>query len=332
MLSTGVFDPPPTEESFKKPKSKKSKLDRIADIQEECKKEKKEKKEKKGKGDTRCDDDKNKKMTFEAEVEPTKERKKKGRKRKRDAICNDGKNNMKIMKVDEEKEVENPNGVQYFRITEVLKDALKSKGIEALFPIQAATFDIILGGSDLVGCARCGQGKTLAFVLPILESLVNRETMTCSRKTGNGGKQPTVLVLLPTREFANQVFLDFEFYGGLVGLTACCLYGRSPYASQNQALQRGVNIVVGTPGRIKDHVERGTLNLKSLNFFVLDAADEMQKMGFMVDVELILGMIGGANKVQALVFSTTFSDWMKKVISFCHPRFPMRVRDCTLAI
>lgn len=157
MPSTGVSDPPSTEESFKKPKSKKSKLDRIADIQEECKKEKKEKKEKKGKGDTRCDDDKNKKMTFEAEVEPTKERKKKGRKRKRDVICDDGKNNMKIMKVDEEKEVENPNGVQYFRITEVLKDALKSKGIEALFPIQAATFDIILGGSDLVGCARSGQ-------------------------------------------------------------------------------------------------------------------------------------------------------------------------------
>ncbi|KMZ57540.1 DEAD-box ATP-dependent RNA helicase 7 [Zostera marina] len=311
-------DPPSTEESFKKPKIKKSKLDRIADIQEEdCKKKekkrKKEKREEKGKGDTRFDDDKDKKMAFEVEVEATKERKKKkGRKRKRDAMCRDGDNDTKMEEVGG-REFENLKGVGDFRITEVLKDALKSEGIERLFPIQAMTFDIILDGSDLVGCARTGQGKTLAFVLPILESLVNEKTMTC-RKTGNG-KQPTVLVLLPSRELSNQVFVDFEFYGGLVGLTACCLYGGSPYASQNQALQRGVDIIVGTPERIKDHVDRGTLKLESLKFCVLDAADEMLKTGFVDDVELILGMIGDANKIQRLLFSATFSDWVKKLSS-----------------
>lgn len=155
-------DPPSTEESFKKPKIKKSKLDRIADIQEEdCKKKekkrKKEKREEKGKGDTRFDDDKDKKMAFEVEVEATKERKKKkGRKRKRDAMCRDGDNDTKMEEVGG-REFENLKGVGDFRITEVLKDALKSEGIERLFPIQAMTFDIILDGSDLVGCARTGQ-------------------------------------------------------------------------------------------------------------------------------------------------------------------------------
>lgn len=155
-------DPPSTEESFKKPKIKKSKLDRIADIQEEdCKKKekkrKKEKREEKGKGDTRFDDDKDKKMAFKVEVEATKERKKKkGRKRKRDAMCRDGDNDTKMEEVGG-REFENLKGVGDFRITEVLKDALKSEGIERLFPIQAMTFDIILDGSDLVGCARTGQ-------------------------------------------------------------------------------------------------------------------------------------------------------------------------------
>ncbi|KAG1359174.1 hypothetical protein COCNU_08G006200 [Cocos nucifera] len=211
----------------------------------------------------------------------------------------------------EDKGAANPNAVSKFRISKVLREKLKSKGIESLFPIQAMTFDSILDGSDLVGRARTGQGKTLAFVLPILESLTNGQ-YKADRKTGHG-RPPSVLVLLPTRELANQVYADFQVYGGAVGLSSCCLYGGSPYRAQELALKRGIDIVVGTPGRIKDHIERGTLDLKFLKFRILDEADEMLNMGFVDDVELILGQVKDVTKVQTLLFSATLPDWVKKI-------------------
>ncbi|KAF3433089.1 hypothetical protein FNV43_RR24191 [Rhamnella rubrinervis] len=219
---------------------------------------------------------------------------------------------------EEEKEVEgkseeDPNALSRFRISEPLKAKLNEKGIQALFPIQAMTFDTILDGSDLVGRARTGQGKTLAFVLPILESLTNGPAKS-SRKTGYG-KSPSVLVLLPTRELANQVYADFEVYGGAVGLSSCCLYGGAPYHSQELKLKRGVDIVVGTPGRIKDHLERDNIDFSSLKFRVLDEADEMLRMGFVEDVELILGKVKDVSKVQTLLFSATLPHWVKDISS-----------------
>ncbi|XP_068634454.1 DEAD-box ATP-dependent RNA helicase 7-like [Aristolochia californica] len=206
---------------------------------------------------------------------------------------------------------ENPNVVSNFKISTALREKLKSKGIKSLFPIQAMTFDTILNGSDLVGRARTGQGKTLAFVLPILESLTSGNAKA-SRKTGYG-RSPSVLVLLPTRELSTQVYADFEVYGGAVGLTSTCLYGGAPYNSQEIALRRGVDVVVGTPGRIKDHLERGNLNLGSLKFRVLDEADEMLRMGFVEDVELILGKVEDVTKVQTLLFSATLPSWVKAI-------------------
>ncbi|KAJ1431382.1 RNA-binding domain superfamily [Sesbania bispinosa] len=173
------------------------------------------------------------------------------------------------------------------------------------------TFDTILDGSDLVGRARTGQGKTLAFVLPILESLTNGPGKA-ARKTGYG-RSPSVLVLLPTRELASQVFADFEVYGLAMGLTSCCLYGGAPYHAQEIKLKRGVDIVVGTPGRIKDHIERQNIDLSQLRFRVLDEADEMLRMGFVEDVELILGKVEDVNKVQTLLFSATLPDWVKHI-------------------
>ncbi|KAJ1402547.1 RNA-binding domain superfamily [Sesbania bispinosa] len=247
--------------------------------------------------------------------------------------------------VQEVKKKEDPNAVSKFRISESLRAKLKEKGIESLFPIQAMTFDTILDGSDLVGRARTGQGKTLAFVLPILESLTNGPTKA-SRKTGYG-RPPGVLVLLPTRELACQVHADFEVYGGAMGLTSCCLYGGAPYQSQEIKLKRGVDIVVGTPGRIKDHIERENIDLSQLKFRVLDEADEMLRMGFVEDVELILvetmfsmrpknmlnlhvylieltmlsqystdfilGKVENVGKVQTLLFSATLPDWVKHI-------------------
>ncbi|TYH98275.1 hypothetical protein ES332_A12G298900v1 [Gossypium tomentosum] len=222
------------------------------------------------------------------------------------------KNKEKLEKDDEDEgKSEDPNLVSRFRISEAVRKKLKSKGIESLFPIQALTFDVILDGTDLVGRARTGQGKTLAFVLPILESLTNG-TLKASRKNGYG-RAPSVLVLLPTRELAKQVFEDFEVYGEVVGLTSCCLYGGAPYHTQEMKMKKGVDIVIGTPGRIKDHIERGNIHLGSLKFRVLDEADEMLRMGFVDDVELILGKVKDASMVQTLLFSATLPDWVKGI-------------------
>ncbi|CAN1265131.1 DEAD-box ATP-dependent RNA helicase 7 [Linum perenne] len=220
---------------------------------------------------------------------------------------------VKKSKEEEEAKVVDPNAVTNFRISEPLKQKLKSRGIEALFPIQAMTFNDVLDGCDLVGRARTGQGKTLAFVLPILESLTNGPTKA-TRKMGYG-RPPSVLVLLPTRELASQVHEDFKIYGESLGLTSCCLYGGAPYNPQESALKRGVDIVVGTPGRIKDHIERGNINFSCLVFRVLDEADEMLRMGFVEDVELILGKVEDVTKVQTLLFSATLPSWVKQISS-----------------
>lgn len=109
------------------------------------------------------------------------------------------------------------------------------------------------------------------------------------------------------------MFADFDAYGGSVGLTSCCVYGGDPYPPQQSKLKRGVDIVVGTPGRVKDHIERQNLDLTYLQFRVLDEADEMLRMGFVDDVELILGKVEDPKKVQTLLFSATLPGWVQNV-------------------
>ena len=146
-------------------------------------------------------------------------------------------------------------------------------------------------------------------MLPVLEFL----SQGGQAKNLQWGRSPSVIVLAPTRELAKQVHADFETYGNAVGLSTVCVYGGSPYGPQENALKRGVDIVVGTPGRIKDHFERGTLNLKNLKFRVLDEADEMLNMGFVDDVELILSGVDDPSKVQTLLFSATLPEWVRKI-------------------
>ncbi|KAL1565597.1 DEAD-box ATP-dependent RNA helicase 7 [Salvia divinorum] len=280
--------------------------------EKKLKKEKKEKKSSKKAKLTDLDD-----SNSESPVKIKKEKKRKAleiddNEEGRSDNTSEMKKKIKFEEEVEEKE-ENPNAVSNFRISPPLREALKAKGIEALFAIQAMTFNTILDGSDLVGRARTGQGKTLAFVLPILESLTNGPAKE-SRKTGYG-KAPSVLVLLPTRELAQQVAADFEVYGGALGLSCCCLYGGSSYGPQLNQLKRGVDIVVGTPGRIKDHLESGNIDFRSLKFRVLDEADEMLRMGFVDDVELILGKVEDSSKVQTLLFSATLPSWVKQISS-----------------
>ncbi|KAJ4887752.1 DEAD-box ATP-dependent RNA helicase 7 [Raphanus sativus] len=281
------------EHDSKKKKSKKLKLSDSSDGEDS---EKKKSKKKKRKASAEESSDSGSEL-----VEPLESSKKKSSKK------------AKLSVEEEDVKVHNPNAVSNFRISDPLKEKLKEKGIEALFPIQASTFDMVLDGADLVGRARTGQGKTLAFVLPILESLINGPSKN-KRKNGYG-RPPSVLVLLPTRELAKQVFADFDAYGGSVGLTSCCVYGGDPYPPQQSKLKRGVDIVVGTPGRVKDHIERQNLDLTYLQFRVLDEADEMLRMGFVDDVELILGKVEDPKKVQTLLFSATLPGWVQNIAS-----------------
>ncbi len=156
-------------------------------------------------------------------------------------------------------------------------DALRDVGYETPSPIQAATIPPLLEGRDIVGLAQTGTGKTAAFALPILSRLDLKQ------------KTPQALVLAPTRELALQVCEAFERYAAHVpGVKVLPVYGGQGYGVQLSALRRGVHVVVGTPGRIMDHLEKGTLDLTELRFLVLDEADEMLNMGFAEDVETIL--------------------------------------------
>ena len=154
---------------------------------------------------------------------------------------------------------------------------LADVGYESPSPIQAATIPALLAGRHVVGLAQTGTGKTAAFAVPILSHIDLRQ------------KAPQALVLAPTRELALQVSEAFERYAAhLPGLHVLPIYGGQGYGVQLSALRRGVHVVVGPPGRVMDHLDKGTLDLSQLRFLVLDEADEMLNMGFAEDVERIL--------------------------------------------
>lgn len=178
--------------------------------------------------------------------------------------------------------------------------AVRDVGYETPSAIQAATIPPLLDGRDVLGTAQTGTGKTAAFALPILSQL------DLSQKT------PQALVLAPTRELALQVCEAFESYAGrLRGVHVLPVYGGQGYGQQLSALRRGVHIVVGTPGRIMDHLDKGTLDLSELKFLVLDEADEMLKMGFAEDVETILAETPDTKQVA--LFSATMPAQIRRL-------------------
>eukprot|EP00892_Ulva_mutabilis_P003553 jgi/Ulvmu1/156/UM001_0160.1 len=206
----------------------------------------------------------------------------------------------------EKEEKKQENLLDEFELNNNIKERLRSKGIEALFPIQAACIPHALGGKDVVGRARTGCGKTLAFVLPTVE-LIMREN--CRPASGSAN----VICLLPTRELAKQVHTEFEFIGQAGGLSSTCLYGGSPYPPQEQKLRRGVHIIVGTPGRVQDHIDRGTLKMQKLRVRILDECDEMLNMGFADSVEKILAAASDSAAVQTMLFSATMPPWVRSL-------------------
>jgi len=189
---------------------------------------------------------------------------------------------------------------QDLALAPALLTALSEVGYESPSPIQAATIPPLLAGRDLLGQAQTGTGKTAAFALPVL-----------SRLDLSKGK-PQALVLAPTRELAIQVAEAFQRYAAhLPGFHVLPIYGGQSYGPQLAALKRGVHVVVGTPGRVIDHLERGSLDLSQLACLVLDEADEMLRMGFIDDVEAVLKKTPESRQVA--LFSATMPPQIRRI-------------------
>jgi ATP-dependent RNA helicase DeaD len=163
-----------------------------------------------------------------------------------------------------------------FGLQPELVQALTERGYTEPTPIQAGMIPLMLTGADVIGQAQTGTGKTAAFAIPILQNLES------------GQKLPQALVLTPTRELAMQVADAFYQYGKHLGTRVLAVYGGAPYGRQITRLNKGVDIVVATPGRLLDLLKRNAINLRLVKTVVLDEADEMLKMGFIEDVETIL--------------------------------------------
>ncbi|EOA30144.1 hypothetical protein CARUB_v10013251mg [Capsella rubella] len=185
---------------------------------------------------------------------------------------------------------------------EIVK-ALKARGIEKLFPIQKAVLEPAMQGRDMIGRARTGTGKTLAFGIPVIDKIIK-----FNAKHGRG-KNPQCLVLAPTRELARQV--EKEFRESAPSLDTICLYGGTPIGQQMRELNYGIDVAVGTPGRIIDLMKRGALNLSEVQFVVLDEADQMLQVGFAEDVEIILQKL--PEKRQSMMFSATMPSWIRSL-------------------
>jgi ATP-dependent RNA helicase DeaD len=178
--------------------------------------------------------------------------------------------------------------------------AVADVGYETPSAIQAATIPAMMDGSDVVGLAQTGTGKTAAFAIPILSKIDTADRTT------------QALVLAPTRELALQVAEAFSRYGAhLPKINVLPIYGGSSYGIQLAGLKRGAHVVVGTPGRVIDHLERGTLDLSRLDYLVLDEADEMLQMGFAEDVERILA--DTPEYKQVALFSATMPPAIRKI-------------------
>jgi len=176
-----------------------------------------------------------------------------------------------------------------------LLQAVDEMGYQVPSPIQAAAIPPVLSGHDLIGCAQTGTGKTAAFAMPILQALEDRV---------NASHQPIrALILTPTRELALQIKDNFDLYGRYLSSRTAVIFGGVGQAPQVEALQKGVDVLVATPGRLNDLCAQGHIHLKNIEIFVLDEADRMLDMGFIHDVRKVIARL--PSKRQTLLFSAT---------------------------
>ncbi len=186
-------------------------------------------------------------------------------------------------------------------ISKDLLAVLAKRGLTSPFPIQTMTIPDALAGRDVSGKAQTGSGKTLAFGLPLIE-----RTKTAKPR------RPHAIVLVPTRELANQVAEELTPFAAARGLWLCAIYGGTSMLRQIQALRQGVDIVIATPGRLNDLLERGEMSVSAVKNVVLDEADQMADMGFLPQVERILGQIDG--ETQTLLFSATLDGAIRTLV------------------
>ena len=194
-----------------------------------------------------------------------------------------------------------PDGFDTLGLHEALLRSIIESGYEAPTPIQLRTIPSLLEGRDLIGQAQTGTGKTAAYALPLLQKLTPE-------------KRVQALVLTPTRELAIQVSEAIRLFGKHLGrVRVLPIYGGQAMSIQMSALHRGVQVVVGTPGRVLDLLARGVLNLTAVHTVVLDEADEMLHMGFIEDVEAILAQTPDRSLVQTALFSATMPPEIRRV-------------------
>ncbi|MDR2380899.1 MAG: DEAD/DEAH box helicase [Bifidobacteriaceae bacterium] len=204
-----------------------------------------------------------------------------------------------------------PPGFAALGLPEVLLQAVSELGFVTPTEIQTAAIPPLMGGHDIVGVAQTGTGKTAAFGLPLLAAI------------DPAGPGAQALVLAPTRELALQLAAAIESYArGLPAVAVAAVYGGAPYSAQIKALKSGAQIVVATPGRVMDHLARGTFDLTELRFLVIDEADEMLRMGFAEDVDAILAQAPGAR--QTALFSATMPPAIRATADR-HLRDPRRI-------
>nr|WP_310589846.1 DEAD/DEAH box helicase [Dyadobacter sp. CY343] len=186
---------------------------------------------------------------------------------------------------------------QELNLIEPITKALKEEGYDTPTPIQAKAIPIILDQKDLLGCAQTGTGKTAAFAIPMLQLLHNKPV-------GNAERQRIrALILTPTRELAIQIGESFAAYGRYTGLKHTVVFGGVGQKPQTDALRKGIDILVATPGRLLDLITQGFIKLNQLEFFVLDEADRMLDMGFVHDVKKVIKLL--PQQRQSLFFSAT---------------------------
>src|SRR5690606_28916124 len=177
-----------------------------------------------------------------------------------------------------------------FAVDQILKDNITKKGYHTPSPIQNQTIPLALEGKDIIGIANTGTGKTAAFALPVLDRLMH-------------DPHAQALIIAPTRELAQQIEDECRSIGKGSGLFGVLLIGGTPMGPQLRDLRSKPRIIIGTPGRVKDHLERGTLVLDRFNLVVLDEVDRMLDMGFLPDMQFILDNV--ANDKQSFFFSAT---------------------------
>src|SRR6202007_648289 len=187
-------------------------------------------------------------------------------------------------------------------LSDELLRAVAESGYDEPTPIQRAAIPSVLMGKDLIGCAQTGTGKTAAFVLPMIDILNHGRTKA---------RMPRSLIIEPTRELAAQVAENFEKYGKNCELSTALLIGGESFTDQERKLDRGVDVLIATPGRLLDLYERGKILMNDVKILVIDEADRMLDMGFIPDVERIVSLLPKLR--QTLLFSATMAPELRRL-------------------